>query len=215
MGRCPLLRRPLSVAPNVHHHAHFCQQQDQTGAAGREKRQADAGIRDGVGDHGDVAEHLPGDLRHNANSHHGAELVLGLIGDHQALRYEQYAQHDDEHRTDEAQFFAHHTEDEVVGAFRQPELLFHAVAKAKALQPAGADGVQALLGLVVQRFQIIGPCIQAVLQIANGFHQRQGRFQQQSRRCGPAPCQYTAAAGQHEDGAHDGGGQQDAGHVRL
>ena len=42
----PLLGRSFSVASNVHHHAHFCQQQDQTGAAGREKRKADAGIRD-------------------------------------------------------------------------------------------------------------------------------------------------------------------------
>lgn len=32
----PLLRYPLAVAAYVHHHAHFCQQQDQTGAAGRE-----------------------------------------------------------------------------------------------------------------------------------------------------------------------------------
>ena len=67
-------------AADVHHYAHLCQQQDQAGTAGREEGQADAGVGQGVGDHGDVAEHLPGDLRHNANPHHGAELVLGLIG---------------------------------------------------------------------------------------------------------------------------------------
>lgn len=54
----PLLRCPLAVASNVHHHAHLCQQQDQAGTAGGEERQADAGVGQGVGDHGDVAEHL-------------------------------------------------------------------------------------------------------------------------------------------------------------
>ena len=38
--------------------------------------------------------------------------------------------HPHQHRTDEAQLLADHAEDKVVGALRQPELLFDAVAKA-------------------------------------------------------------------------------------
>ena len=33
----PLLGRSFSVAPNVHHHAHFCQQQDQAGPPDEKK----------------------------------------------------------------------------------------------------------------------------------------------------------------------------------
>ena len=77
----PLLRHPLAVAAYVHHHAHFCQQQNQACAAGGEEGQADAGVGQGVGDHGDIAEHLPRDLCHDADAHHGAVQVLGLIGD--------------------------------------------------------------------------------------------------------------------------------------
>ena len=79
--RFPLLGRPLAVAADVHHHAHLGQQQDQTGAARREEGQADAGVGQGVGDHCDVAEHLPGDLCHDADAHHRAVEVFGPVGD--------------------------------------------------------------------------------------------------------------------------------------
>ena len=75
-----------------------------------------------------LAAQLPRDLRHDADAHHGAVQILGLIGDEQPLHDEQHEQHDDEHCANEAQFLAHHAENKVVGAFRQPELLFHAVA---------------------------------------------------------------------------------------
>ena len=57
-----------------------------------------------------------------------------MEGDPEALHQKEDEQNDDDHRTDEAQFLAHDTEDKVVGALRQPELLFDAVAKA---QPRG------------------------------------------------------------------------------
>ncbi len=78
----------------------------------------------GVGHDGDVAEHLPRDLGHDADAHQRAEPVLGLRAIISPLHDKQHEQHDDEHCADEAQLLAHHAEDEVVGAFRQPELLF-------------------------------------------------------------------------------------------
>ena len=92
-----------------------------------------------------VAEHLPGDLRHDADAHQRAEPVFGMEGDPEALHQKEDEQHDDNHRADEAQFLAHDTEDKVVGALRQPELLFDAVAKAQPRGTARADGVQACL----------------------------------------------------------------------
>ena len=67
----------------------------------------------------------------------GSEMpVLGrvLVTTAMLQNQKEDEQHDDDHRADEAQFLAHDTEDKVVGALRQPELLFDAVAKA---QPRG------------------------------------------------------------------------------
>ena len=53
-------RRHLrAVAPDVDHDAHLGHEQQQAGAARGEEGQADAGVGQGVGDDGHVAEHLP------------------------------------------------------------------------------------------------------------------------------------------------------------
>ena len=59
----------LAAPADVYHHAHLGQQQDEAGAAGGEEGQRDAGVGQGVGDDRDVAEHLPRDLRHDADAH--------------------------------------------------------------------------------------------------------------------------------------------------
>ena len=134
MGFLPFQTGPFAVASDIDHNAHLGQQQNQAGAAGGEEGQRNAGVGQGVGDNGDVAEHLPGDLRHDADAHQRAEPVFGMEGDPETLHQKEDEQHDDDHRTDEAQFLAHDTEDKVVGALRQPELLFDAVAQP---QPRG------------------------------------------------------------------------------
>ena len=110
---------------------HLRQQQNQAGAAGREEGQADAVVGQGVGDNGNVAEHLPAHLCHDANAHHSAIQRIGIVGDEQALHDEGHEQQDDEHRAHKAQLLTHHAEDEVVGALGEPELFLDAVAKAQ------------------------------------------------------------------------------------
>ena len=73
MGFLPFQTGPFAVASDIDHNAHLGQQQDQTGAAGGEEGQRNAGVGQGVRDNGDVAEHLPGDLRHDADAHQRAE----------------------------------------------------------------------------------------------------------------------------------------------
>src|SRR5699024_4919838 len=69
-------RRHLrAVAPDVDHDAHLGHEQQQTGAARGEEGQADAGVGQGVGDDGHVAEHLPAHLGHDAHAHQRAEAV--------------------------------------------------------------------------------------------------------------------------------------------
>ncbi len=215
VGFLPFQTGPFAVASDIDHNAHLGQQQDQTGAAGGEEGQRNAGVGQGVGDNGDVAEHLPGDLRHDADAHQRAEPVFGMEGDPEALHQKEDEQHDDDHRADEAQFLAHDTEDKVVGALRQPELLFDAVAKAQPRGTARADGVQALLGLAGHPVKILRPAVQTALQVVDGVHVLQQSLQQEQRGTGTAPGNDAAAAAQQQDGAHDGRGQQDARHVGL
>ena len=219
-GLFPLLCGAFSVAPDVDHDAHFCQQQHQAGAAGREERQTDTGIGDGVGDDRNVAEHLPRDLRHDADAHHRAVQIFRAVCNDQSLHDEYHEQNDNDHRADEAQLLAYHTEDKVVVAFRQPELFFHAVAKASAGQPAGADGVQALQGLILH-FRVAQPAVQTALQVfdvehfCNDLRQIQQRFQCR-RTCDDAdPWKNAAAAGEQQNAADDRCGQDRGRHMRL
>ena len=65
----------VACARDAEQHAHLAQKQQQACAAGREKRQADAGVGQRGRDDADVAEHLPGDLCRDADAEHGAEII--------------------------------------------------------------------------------------------------------------------------------------------
>ena len=204
---------PLAVAANVDHDAHLGQQQDQAGAAGGEEGQRDAGVGQGVGHDRDVAEHLPRDLGHDADAHQRTEPVLSVERQPEPLHEEEHEQQDNQHRPDEAQLLADDAEDEIVGAFGQPELLFDAVAKAEAGHAAGADGVKALQRLVGHLGQVLRPAVETALQVGDGVDVLQHRFQQQHTGGSAHPCDDAAVAAQQQDGAHHSGGQHDAGHV--
>ena len=214
-GAAAFLPDPLAVAANVDHDAHLGQQQDQAGAAGGEEGQRDAGVGQGVGHDRDVAEHLPRDLGHDADAYQRAEPVLRVESQPEPLHEEEHEQQDDQHRPDEAQLLADDAEDEVVGAFGQPELLFDAVAKAEAGHAAGADGVKALQRLVGHLGQVLRPAVEAALQVGDGVDVLQHRFQQQHTGGSAHPCDDAAVAAQQQDGAADGRRQDDARHMRL
>ena len=56
-------------------HAHFTQQNQQTRAAVREKRQTDAGVGQKRRVDADMPEHLPRDLRDDADAQQRAEII--------------------------------------------------------------------------------------------------------------------------------------------
>ena len=133
----------------------------------------------------------------------------------QPLHEEKDEEQDDHYSPHEAQLLADDAEDEVVGAFGEPELLFDAVAEAEARHAAGADGVKALQGLVGHLGKVMRPAVEAALQVGDGVDMPQQRLQQACAKAGTRPCDDAAAAAQHEDGAHDGRRQDDARHMRL
>ncbi len=67
----------LYVSPREtgQHDAHLAQQHHQAGAAGGKEGQADAGVRDGVGDHGNVQHRLQGHLHHEPHHQQCPEAV--------------------------------------------------------------------------------------------------------------------------------------------
>ena len=131
------------------------------------------------------------------------------------MQQKQHEQQDHHQRTQKAQLLAHDAEDKIVGALRQPELFFNAVAQPQPGQPAGTNGIQALQGLVGHLAQVLGPAVQTALQVGDGVDVLQDRFQQHHGRERPRPGQPAAVAAQQQDGTHDRTGQHDAGHMRL
>ena len=86
-----------------------------------------------------------------------------MEGQPQPLHEEEHEEQDDDDGTHEAQLLAHDAEDEVIGALGEPELFFDAVAEAEAGDTAGADGIEALQGLVGHLAQVVGPAVQTAL----------------------------------------------------
>ena len=161
-----------------------------------------------------MAEHLPGDLRHDADAQQRAEEIRCVEGDGNALHNEGTEQHDQCDGADKAQFLAHDGEDKVVLGVGQPLVLLHAVADAHAEQTAGGDGVDALAGLP-QHTGGIGrgqapDAAQTLRRITVAGGQRLDKIRQDSHtgRDSNSPQLYAACPGAHQHGGKDHGHQQ-------
>ena len=112
------------------------------------KRQADAGIGDGVGDYRHIQHCLQGHLHHKAHYQQRTEPIRCMRRQRDAPPQQQCKQQDHRAGSHKAKLLAQDGKDEVVLRFGHEQVLLAAAAKAKARRAPGADGIQALDGLV-------------------------------------------------------------------
>ena len=141
--------RPVLCLPAGHrqHDAHFAQQHHQTGAAGGKKRQADAGIGDGVGDYRHIQHCLQGHLHHKAHYQQRTEPIRCMRRQRDAPPQQQCKQQDHRAGSHKAKLLAQDGKDEVVLRFGHEQVLLAAAAKAKARRTP--FGVETALGYLI------------------------------------------------------------------
>ena len=146
----------IARAGDTEHNAHLAKQEQQTCAAGREERQADAGVGQQRRANADVQKYLPPHLRDDADAQQGAVQIRGAQRNADPLHQKRRKESDQRQRTDKAQFLPDHGKDKVVFGIRQPLVLLDTVADADTEQPAGADRIDALQSLPLHACCVCG-----------------------------------------------------------
>ena len=114
---------------NTQDNTHLYQLQSQRRTAVTEERQRNTGSRQQTGNNSNVQEGLQADLGHYAHRQQRAESVTGMKGDPKATQDQEHEHQNDNACTDQAQLFAHNSENKVIVLFRQEQKLLPALTE--------------------------------------------------------------------------------------